>query len=74
MMFKVLYTAEYVCQELFFDNIEKLARFVYPRQYFGDYFTIRHLDTGWGTTLYCDEKKMSIKEIEQFVRELTHTV
>lgn len=71
MKYKVFYVSQWVQQELYFDDIDKLARFIYPRQEVGDYFTIRENLTGFSSTLYFDGKQMTIEEIADYIKSVS---
>lgn len=72
MKYKVFYCSQWVQQELYFDDEEKLARFIFPRQEIGDYFTIRENLTGFSSTLSFDGKKqMTIEEITDYIKSVS---
>ena len=69
--FKVFHCQDFSVNTIEFSDIERLARYIFPRQYFGDYFTIRCLETHNSSTFYCDDVKESLNDIKEFLEELT---
>lgn len=52
------------------DDVERIAKFIFEHQEFGEHFSLRNEGKGTTTTIYCDTEKRSYEKILEVVKDL----